>query len=349
MKISLFIFAMFFICPFALGQINQIIVFDTTRYPVADIEHLDFVGTFEFESLPQPLKNTRVNFRLEAIRDEPDNGEPNDWQIRLLYQNNAARVVSDTLFIWPGPHKHGDSYSGYIEFIPLMSDKWTMVLINNCAGKVPAPEMMIYHGISFQWCLNEDGELQYLDQIDSCPWCSAAKAVFITPDTLHFMQFPYEKGSFLCDYDIYVTPIPHINDTSTIIFSLHANSNITPQYDIAIGTYSVDISYESNNVDFNISPGDNLVVSVNFIPRLAGRICSINLVFNDRSLNSKDKYQRQSIACGFIFDDDGKLRYCGGSGFGLSANDKYPRLPYQEWHPKYDPKDTTVVLHRYEF
>ncbi|PKK84619.1 MAG: hypothetical protein CVT49_02020 [candidate division Zixibacteria bacterium HGW-Zixibacteria-1] len=345
MKIKLFLSLLFFICPIAIGQINQTIVFDTTRYPASgsDKEHWDFVGTFAFNSLPQPLKKTLVNFELEAIRDDAT-----DWQIRLLNHNNVARMLSDTLFNWPGPHKRGDKYSGYIEFIPLMSDKWTMVLTNNCTGKVPIPEMMIYHGISFQWCLNEDGELLYLDQIDSCPWCSIAKAVFITPDTLHIMQFTYLRGSELCDYDIFVTPIPHIDDTSTIIYVLHANSLVTPYYDIAIGTSSADISYEPCNINYVMYPGDSLIIPIKFIPRLAQQICSINLDFNDRSSNSDRKYEHQSIICGFIFDNDGNLRYCGGSNFGHVPEDKYPKLPYPEWYLQYDRKDTSVYLNRCE-
>ncbi|PKK84620.1 MAG: hypothetical protein CVT49_02025 [candidate division Zixibacteria bacterium HGW-Zixibacteria-1] len=348
MRTNIALFVFLFICSMTFGQINQTIVFDTTIYHFSPPPRWAYVGTFEFQSLPQPLKTTRVNFELEAVREDINQVEVSNWQIRLLNHDNVARVIGDTLFNWPGPHKRGDRYSGSFEFIPLMAGRWTMVLANNCIGKVPVPDMMLNRGISFQWCIDENGELQYLNQLDMGPSCSVSRAVFITPDTLHFPQFSDRRGLELCDYDMIITPIPHIDDTSTIIFNLHANSHITPQYDIAIGTNSTDISFESKNINFNIPAGDNLVIPVKFVPRLARERCSINLVFNDRSLNSERKYQRQSIACGFIFDDDGKLRYCGGNNFGHVSKEKYPRLPYQDWHPKFDPKDTTVILHRYE-
>jgi len=333
----------------AIGQINQTIVFDTTKYYFPKPGKWDFVGTFEFESLPQPLKNTRVNFELVAIRDDPDQVTGGDWQIRLLHQENVAKVVSDTLFTWPGPHKRGDRFTGVIEFIPLMSGNWTMILVNNCTGRVPAPEIMIYRGISFQWCLDEDGELHSLDQFGIQSACTGAKTVFLTSDTLHFMQFPHNHGAFLCDYEIFITPIPHIDDTSTIIFNLKANARVTPLFDVAIGTNSTDILYEVKNFDFSMPSGDSLIFPVRFVPRLVGQICSINLVFNDRSPNSDRKYQRQSISCGFIFGNDGRLRYCGAENFGSVPEEKYPKVPYRRDHPLYVPKDTTVILHRHKW
>ena len=348
MRINITIFIMLVISPTAIGQINQTIVFDTARYHFSPPPRWAYVGTFEFQSLPQPLKSTRVNFELEAARDDINYVEASNWQIRLLNQENVARVIGDTLFNWPGPHKRGDRYSGSFEFIPLMSGRWTIVLANNCPGGALFPDGMLSRGISFQWCLDEEGILHFLDQFDMGEPCTGVTTVFLTADTLHFMQFPYLCGSELCDYDILITPIPHIDDTSTIIYDLHANARVFSQYDIAIGTYSVDISYESKNIDFNMFPGDNLIIPVQFIPRLAGKICTISLEFNDRSLDTERNYRRQSINCAFIFDHDGKLRYCNTGRLGSVTEEKYPKLPYPEWHPKYDPKDTTVILHRYE-
>jgi hypothetical protein len=122
MKIGIMIpvIALFFACAFTHGQVEQVI----SDFPIKcgtppEGGERPFVGTFEFETLPEPLQVTGVNFELRATDIKFPHIMDNDWLLRLHYLDNVVRVLSDTIFSWSGPHNPGDIFTGRIDFIPL--------------------------------------------------------------------------------------------------------------------------------------------------------------------------------------------------------------------------------------
>ena len=97
-------------------QINHFIECTETEFGISPFGGTKrFTGSFTFEKSPEPLTPVRVNFTLN-VTDENQPYSQDDWLIKPGFPHHAASLISDTMSVWPGPHKSGDSYSGSIEF-----------------------------------------------------------------------------------------------------------------------------------------------------------------------------------------------------------------------------------------
>ena len=111
-----------------------------------------FVGEYEFETLPKPLKPTKVNFTLE-VNQFPWPIPQEDWEVVVGYERKYMRLIGDSSFFWPAPHQTGDRFSGSFEFVPLISGYWEFGL---CLPH--SRDLWLPVGL----CFDPDGNLTYL-------------------------------------------------------------------------------------------------------------------------------------------------------------------------------------------
>ncbi len=313
------------------AKIRQHIEFDTTQIPRRSFDMAwPFVGSFDFESLPRPLEPTRVDFTLECtMKGDHDYNLFNerDWIIKIFYFNNAVRILSDTVFSWPGPHKMGDRYSNYIEFIPLVSCQFGGISL-----EIPGTGKRV----SFHWCLNEDGELLRLEQGEWAdhPCQSCIGTTFFSRDSISFYQIPSDRTSGIFQYEISIQPTPKIGDTSVIIYRLTANRDINDACEMAFGINSMNITEIPKTIDYSLMKGQSVDIEMEFVPRAVSNEHSIGLTTYDCDIPGQQRLDRQFIFVGFIFDENGNLRYAydHNSGFPqhLFPMERYPKEDWRE-------------------
>ena len=300
------------------------------NYPIKfgtspDIGYMPFIGSFEFDNLPNPLEPSRINFTLE-VTDTHNPHADEDWRLRLHHLDNVVHVTSDTLFYWPGPHKPGDIFTGTFEFIPLMAGKWGMVLyINKVGDKTFGASLE--SGISFDWCLDRDGQLLYLDKIlqKRPEACTAERSFFFDNDSIIIKQFPEHRQSYTFEYRIVISPLPRIGDTATIHYYLKANDDIMEGCRVSIDGQNVEDIIMPERMDFSIEKGREMVYRIKFIPKaVRGEENCITVGLRGLASKSND-YLGNSIRCSFIFNEDGTLRYVNDFGFHFNSKDIYPK------------------------
>ena len=317
----------------ASADIKRFIEFDTTKLAprYGGIPRL-FVGNFAFEQLPAPLKPTRVNFTLTAIDHNIKKLDEDDWQIRLFYVDKQVQILGDTIFKWPGPHKPGDQYSNSFVFKPLMAGPWGIALA------IPGYD----NAIAFEWCLDADGNLLYLDQKKGIrERCNAIRPVTFFKDSVLLLQSPESRKAWPFECEIIIKPIPKIGDTSTIIYKLRSNQNIPKRCEAKFRFYNIDAIPVTNKLDFPILKDQWTYNELKFVPQKVRRGHKILLDYTECGDGTGKKSNRQSIKCGFVFNQDGTLRYVSTESLAGIPDD---RLPGGFPEPKSPVQPTAIIL-----
>lgn len=297
-----------------------------------------FTGSFDFEQLPAPLQPTRVNFNLRAMREDLPKFDK-DWIIKLDYFDGTVNVLSDTIFYWLGPHKVGDIFSGYIEFTPLLSSKWDMTLYWQPSDDVYRLGQ-INNGISFYWCINEDGQLIDLGVPgDHEGNFSKPRVFFFDKDSVYIPQYlgPYDNELF--KYNLIIKPIPKTGDSSTIYLNLKAIKDIVGGCDIRLIGNSISFMKIPSKVDYTILMDQNVELELGFIPGKVRARHSINIEFSMGSSIEERIANFQRIHCSFIFNNDGTLRYISTDGLDLIPDDRLP----QDFPPPPNDRVNTII------
>jgi hypothetical protein len=292
------------------AAIKQHIEFDTTLIyrDWANPPWL-FVGTFDFERLPQPLQPTKVKFELKAVRDDKPDSSPKDWRINLIYNDNAVKILSDTIFYWPPPHKIGDIFNGIINFVPMMAGVHAIAL-DMASGKRNPPAIAFQEDLSFRWLIDEDGILRHLDQYSGpIDKRYPSGSYFFTQDSVYIKSPPDRWKKEIFEYEITIKPAPKINDTSTIKFRLIANREINDGYEIAYGLNNMDLVIEPKKISRSVIKGEMFDVELGFVPRAIEKNHSIGLTVYNTSDSTRRGSGRQSIGVSFAFDNNMNLKY----------------------------------------
>ena len=280
-------------------------------------------GTFDFENIPLPLQKARVKFTLRIIG--PDVPEPNnDWSIGLHYSKRLAKVLSDTLFNWPGPHKKGDSLTGYLDFIPLLSGKHYIVfcLIREVIIKYNRSctewktECDVMGGVYFYWCINKDGILEDLGiRGDGVCRDPETRVVFFDKDFVNMYHFFYPGPGKILEYDAAIRPIPQIGDTSYLYFDITALEDIFSWGGFYIKATNIEILNISDTINIPLLKGEHFKIKIGFIPLEAKKGQEI-IITSSRGVH---------FDCNFVFNDDRTLRYVCTDGFNNFPDDKFPQ------------------------
>ncbi|MDD3731860.1 MAG: hypothetical protein PHU88_05735 [candidate division Zixibacteria bacterium] len=215
-----------------------------------------FVGTFEFETFPKPLTPTRVYFTFE-VNDKMYSKPDDVWVIRLNYHPKGVRMLSDTVYYWPGPHELGNQYNGYFEFVPLCSGKWDFTFCQDGAGWLVA--------LKIAYTLDQDGNV--ID-IGKEPHVRGYNIVstFFNEDSIYFTQRGIGPRE-LFKYNFVVKPLFRIGDTSTITYYLTALEDAPDGVDIKVNADNMQIISLPERISKSVFTGDTLILNIKVVPR----------------------------------------------------------------------------------
>lgn len=308
----------------SIAQISQTLEFRPfDNFPGVRMAPRILSGHVYFETLPQPLKKTKVRLEIyfnSVANYVGDKALERDTLVHIIYSKRQMHV-SDTLFVWPAPIYTNEPFTGEFEVTPLMSGAST-VSIHLIDQRVGALEV--------RWCFDVDGNLHYLgnpadpNQKGSSECNSGTySAIFFEGDSIAFAPSPtstapsYDIVNFSC----VIKPPPIIEDTSTIICEVLAIEDIVDTIDIRVDARGVEVV---DATELMISPlllGQKTSVVVQFIPLPVNGPHDLSLRFL-----TPFPQPGQVIPLSFIFNDDGTLRFLG-NGFNYNADIPHTYLP----------------------
>ncbi len=272
-----------------------------------------FVGRFDFEKLPAPLEPVRVDFTLEVSRDflVPEG----DWKIHLVWNCKAVRLLGDSIFVWPGPHPLGGTYSGSFELVPLRSGlhKFMLYMFDNVDG-----------ALDVHWCFDQDGNLTFLDKIELSNHyndCNRQQCTFFNKDSVYVLRHggePSDDDLFLTDFT--VKPVFRIGDTSTVRYRLTAVDDLPNPLQIQIYAEGMKVVSEPQRIAPGIVKGDTVYYEIKAVPLPVRDIHLLSLLVQDKSKRSGERYDN-IIPCESVYDDDGNLRFIGDGSLWAGVAD----------------------------
>lgn len=274
-----------------------------------------FIGTIEFIRLPAPSKETTVNFVLKVPQDSPWQDEY-PWTIRLDYRKWQTTVISDTIFIWPGPHRASDIFNGSITFVPRVSGLCGITIYRDIESAL-LTRYDIIPGLTFSWCLNEVGELLYLGN-------AQFKNVNLNPLRIHYFEVDsiYLSGeelpNDLYNQEILIKPIPIIGDTFSVKYNLIATTDLPFGVDLLInsrGLRLIDFPRELSKPHYT---GDTLQIEIVATPFGISTGHKIHLQFW-KEYGIKSAEDMQDIFCQFQFDERGELLFIHNQPFSVAG------------------------------
>lgn len=286
----------------ALSDINRIISdFEIERAHGNIGGKLPFLGSFEFETLPEPLKPVRVKFHL-SVNDTSSSLPVGDWEIRLLYSSKVMKLLSDSVFYWQGFHDYGDQYSNYIEFVPLCSGTSGFSL--HLHG---TPTML---AVGIQYSFDIDGKLISIEKASLYPVCNSAITTFFDQDSVRIIKKtnPTIGPEELFLYTYVVKPPFHIGDTSTITYNLVALHDAPEGVDYYIRTKYMELESWPERISQPVYKGDTLELKVKVIPTPIKEAHEIIISLNDGNTNKRE-IKSSFIKCSTVFKNDSTLAY----------------------------------------
>ncbi len=325
----------------AIGaDVNQYIADTTQLFPNGIGPELKpFIGSFKIEPALSPDKISKVNYEIEIINDHKYYLDQ-DWELKLDFGENGSRIIGDTLFAWPGPHKKGDKFTGSFELQPLKSGTWNIGLYLYRLNQDRCYLSPI-SGISFSYCFDEDGLLQYCGEYKPLAiHCESSKVSFFdkNKDTLFIQGInqPHLDRGF--SYNYYISPPPKINDTSSIHFILRANADSDGGVDIHLSTKGIKILSYPDPIGYSIHKGDIIELEFSFKP-IPREYNDLGIYFSGWNAASNSP-NTKTIMIQFVFNNDNSLKYIGYTGTiakpaGKSLN-SFPKID--------DKKDCSLVL-----
>ncbi|MCH7689470.1 MAG: hypothetical protein IIA17_00305 [candidate division Zixibacteria bacterium] len=288
-----------------------------------------FVGSFSFQDLPEQLTPVTVDFEL-VVPDTFTWGNNEDWILGVHYRQGKVQLLGDSIFTWTGSHKPGDRFWGTLQFEPLASGFYTITLYAKPKQTLTLMAA-ITPGLTFGWCLNESGELIYLGNPESKTiTCDYVYTHFFKGDTVFISGGADSR--YLFDYQILVSPIPRIGDTSQFIYKLVAKKDFPNGIDLRLNSRHMKLVSLPDNLGTPLFVGDTLNVTVKAMPLQIQKGQGLSLQFwveyGNKELGGKG---RQWIGCTMHFNTEGNLQFINDET--LLLKDKYvdanlpPRLP----------------------
>jgi hypothetical protein len=276
-----------------------------------------FIGTFRFRDVPRPLQPTVVDYEFEVAWDERWPVEE-DWDLKVRFYRGRIRLLSDSIIVWPGPHKLGDVLRGTLEFVPMASgilsinihqqpENWRTRSINYIAA-----------GLTFSFGLDQDGSVLYVGpQASSEKHYSVPEVFFFEGDTLWMPGVP-DPGPLFRD-EVFVTPPFGSGDTSTIRVKLTALKPIRSEMDIHLETVGLKLIRLPEPLDNPIGEGDVIELELTVILLRGPDKLGLHMQFMPSSKgrdNTSDN--RQSVYYKFILNENGGVRYAQSRRFAES-------------------------------
>jgi hypothetical protein len=305
-------------------------------WPGGGVAERQIMGSFTFESLPEPLKATRVHYTLRIAKNGPS-AIKEDWTLKVNYQDDAVRLRSDSVIFWPGPHHIDDQLSGVIEFMPLRSGRWSINIYLDDTNIVWIGYRLA-GGLVISWCFDGDGKLQYLGKgsVEQTS-CTDISNFFFNRDSVVVSESEFSIHSYAFKYRIVIHPTPKIGDTCQIHYYLTANEDLYDCCDITVALTCARFVERPREIGGFIKKGQLVEDSMKIVllPVRNDHAARFSMEFTPAD---KDRYKNQLIPLHFIFREDGGLRYINAEGFPYwKYSDIYPTsFPVYEYSPNND-------------
>lgn len=285
-----------------------------------------YYGDFNIEGRPAPLVSTEVNFTLVAIRpDGRSKSVSEDWILKIVHNNNATRILGDTILIWPGPHDSGVSFTGSFQFVPLISGNWDVAISRIINSDDPVNSISDYISpIAFSYCLDEDGQVCYLDRSDKThSRCTQMNVIFFDSSIVK-TDYYINRPRDIFNYNLKISPLPKIGDTSNLDIQLIAIKGLPNGCDLLIDGYYMEYLSQPKPIHRTVNIGDKIDLNIRFVPARVRDGHKIVIKLSDLSMSNLRDGLQQVTPLKFIFDNDGNLRYLSHSGFPGMTEDKLP-------------------------
>lgn len=314
------------------AQIISSIEINEENFPISEvIKYYEgnriFNGVIDIPVLPQPMEKTKVEIKL-TVADDIEQHKlgflEQDWNLKLYHLDNATKIIGDSLYYWPGPHKVSDEYFISFEFVPLMSGKYSICINFDRPDNRLSPGAF-FRGVSFEYCFNEIGELLLLDGAAKRPRDSyiTPRVNFIKGDTIILKQYPQRKNSFAFEYEVIITPIPKIGEVSNITYRFTANENLPYGSNLDISTTGFNVLSQPRKLDKAINKDDYFEYSFDIKPEPINGENLIVMHFEYASESASSGISSQTIPIGFIFENDSTLKFISNDQNRLNLQD-YP-------------------------
>ncbi len=298
-------------------------------------------GTFYFELIPEPLKSTRVNFTFE-VKDssiaKPQHLEK-DWNILLnVYLD---KILSDSVFFWPGPHVAGDQFSGSFEVMFIKSGERKIIFKHDIFGrrrphirrersftneKELEPLRPAY--LEILCCLDYQGNLMYLGKNENKVACDSKTSTFFTEDSI-FLSAKNTDGvdfkNLMFDYEVIISPTLKIGDTSEVKLLLKATDDYPNGLNLDLESRAYELVSIPSWTSGPISKEEEIELSFGICPLPVRTKWRLNFEFEkknligDRRSRPRDRKERQQILISAMFDDDGNLQIINNGTLGNTS------------------------------
>lgn len=286
------------------AQVN--LEFETRKSTYGDLQRYGapapFVARFRLEKEPAPLDTVLVHYSLTIVKEHPL-GLDTTWQMKIEYQSRSVELIGDSLFVWEAPHKIGDTYEGTLKLIPLRSG-FQAIYIYRHYTKPVAEAILRANGVSFEWCLDQDGNVTFVGSSEGRPVdCNVMRVVYFDEDGLAFRSG--DRRLHMFGYTGSIQSLPAIGDTAELIVQLTVNRDLPDGYDLDIIGDCTKIVSGPKNTGEAIFKGDTVEIAITFVALpLRG---PHKVILHFESLTNPIKTMMIPIA--FAFGEDGVMRY----------------------------------------
>lgn len=285
-----------------LAQVS--LEFETRKSTYGDLQRYGapapFVARFRFKKEPAPLDTVLVHYSLTIVKEHPL-GLDTTWQMKIAYQSRNVELIGDSLFVWEAPHKIGETYEGTLKLIPLRSG-FTAIYIYRQYTKPVAEGILMANGVSFEWCMDQDGNVAFIGSSEGRPVdCNVMHVVFFDDNEVVFRA---GDGASI-DYTTRLRSIPAIGDTAVLSVQLTANMDSPMGYNLLVRGICAKILSGPETTSEAISKGDTIEVTISFIPLPLRGPHKIVLHFESIT----DPIRSMTIPIAFVFGEDGVMRY----------------------------------------
>jgi hypothetical protein len=249
-----------------------------------------------------------VDYEVEVAWDDRWPVEE-DWNLKVRFYRGRIRLLSDSIIVWPGPHKLGDVLRGTLEFVPMASGILSINIHRQPGNWRTRSSNYIAAGLTFSFGLDQDGSALYVGpQASRAMHFSVPEVFFFEGDTLWMPGVP-DSGPLFRD-EAFVTPPFGSGDTSTIRVKLTALKPIRSVLDIRLETVGLKLVKLPDPLDDPVESGDVIELEMVAIPLVGADWIGLRLKFSPGSEeieNTSDN--RQTVDYGFTLSEDGDLEY----------------------------------------
>jgi hypothetical protein len=249
----------------------------------------------------------RVDFTLTVCNDYDSYYDVDPWNIRVLWDVKAVRLLGDSVFPWSGPHPRGAELTGSFEVIPLLSGLHGFSLYWDEPGLYDSK-------LDVRWCFDKDGFLTFLGKVEpriarppSCTpdWCTFFNGDSVTIGNLSAAP-PVPGEAFAVSYTI--SPILRIGDTSEVRYYLQPHSDFLSEWEVQLVVEGMELVSPLPSLTAAMEKGEIMVYDFRVVPLAVREVHEMTLNFENKQ-PATGAVSYNIISCYSVFNNNGSLRF----------------------------------------